>query len=30
LDAVAGIGEDPAAHGRDHDAFLYGAPKKRR
>jgi plasmid stability protein len=30
LDAVAGIGEDPAAYGRDHDAFLYGAPKKPR
>jgi plasmid stability protein len=24
LDAIEGIGEDPAAHGRAHDNFLYG------
>lgn len=24
LDEIEGIGEDPAAYGRDHDRFLYG------
>lgn len=30
LDAVAGIGEDSVASGREHDVFLYGPPKQAR
>ena len=29
LAAIAGIGEDPASYGRDHDHFLYGKPEKK-
>ncbi len=29
LDALAGIGDDPEATGRDHDRFLYGPAAER-